>query len=150
MTSPLPSSSWFRKLPIDSLFGGQFREAEHDEVVLSTVDGTIVNCLIEFAYTGNIRIDAKNGLALLHASNYFGVDFVEKSCTDFLKSCIDDDSCLMILQKADTFALEHLRKVAKRHALRNFTNASKSNGFFNPSMSTPQRTTGERGHLCCG
>ena len=42
----------------DSLFGGQFREAENDEVVLSTVDGTIVNCLIEFAYTGNIRIDA--------------------------------------------------------------------------------------------
>ena len=55
---------------------------------------------------------------------------MEKSCTDFLKSCIDDDSCLMILQKPDTFALEHLREVAKRHALRNFTNASKSNGFL--------------------
>ena len=73
-----------------------------------------MNCLIEFAYTGNINIDAENVLALLHASNYFGVDFVEKSCVEFLKPCIDDDSCLIILQIADTFALEHLREDAKR------------------------------------
>ena len=114
----------------DSLFAGKFREAESDEVVLPAVDGSIMNCLIEFAYTGNIHIDAENVLALLHASNYFGVDFVEKSCAEFLKLCIDDDSCLTILQIADTFALEHLREVAKRHALRNFTNASKGNGFL--------------------
>jgi len=36
----------------------------------------------------------------------------------------------MILQIADTFALEHLRKVAKRHALRNSTNTSKGTGFL--------------------
>ena len=114
----------------DSLFGSQFQEAEKDEVKLPDFDRSIMNCLIEFVYSGNIRINAENVFALLHAANYFGVDFVEKSCSEFLKSCIDDDSCLIILQTADTFALEHLREVAKRHVLRHFANASKGNGFL--------------------
>lgn len=114
----------------DSLFGNQFVEAKKEEVELLGFDGSVMNRLIEFAYSGNIRIDAENVLALLQAANYLGVEFVEKSCAEFLKSCIDDSSCLMILEIADTFALEHLRQVAKRHALRHFTNASKDSGFL--------------------
>ena len=34
-------------------------------------DKSIMNCLIEFTYKGNIRIDAENVLALHHAASYF-------------------------------------------------------------------------------
>ncbi|XP_068739754.1 uncharacterized protein [Montipora capricornis] len=115
----------------DSLFGDQFMEAKKDEVELLGFDGSAMTTLVDFAYSGNICIHAENVLALLEAANYLGVEFVQKSCAEFLTWCIEDRSCLMILDKADIFALEHLRKAAKQHALRHFSNASKDDGFLN-------------------
>ena len=87
--------------------------------------------MIEFASTGNVCIDAENVLALLHAASYFDVKFVEKSCAQFLKSCIDDSSCLMILQNsAGYLRSETAEKVEKRHTIRHLKNASKGNGFL--------------------
>ena len=57
----------------DSLFGSKFLEANNDEVELRSFDGSIMNCLIDFAYTGNICIDAENVYALLHAANCLAV-----------------------------------------------------------------------------
>ena len=68
--------------------------------------------------------------SLLEAANYLGIEFVKKSCGDFLVSGVDDKTCLGIWQLADVFALEELNKVAKQHALRHFTVVCKEEEFF--------------------
>ncbi|CAH3161958.1 unnamed protein product, partial [Pocillopora meandrina] len=63
-------------------------------------------------------------------SNYLQVEFVKKSCGDFLKDAIDDETCLNIWQLADCFSLEKLRKTAKRYALQHFTEICKEEEFL--------------------
>ena len=125
----LASSSHY----FDSLFGNQFLEASKGEVELLGFDGSATTKLIEFAYSGNIRINVDNVLAVLEVANYLGVEFVEETCAEFLNLSIDRRSCLKIFQIADVFALENLREAAKHHVLRHFTSASKDDGFLNLS-----------------
>lgn len=84
-------------------------------------DKSIINCLIEFASTGNICIDAENFLALLHA---------HKSCAQFLKSCIDDSSCLMILQTSGYLRSETAERSRKMTYHKTPQNGNKGNGFL--------------------
>ena len=66
---------------------------------------------------------------LLEASNYLQVEFVKKSCGDFLKGAISDKTCPSIWQLADVFALEQLMK-AKKHFLLHFTEVTRMEEFL--------------------
>ena len=67
---------------------------------------------------------------LLEASNYLQVEFVKKSCGDFLKGAISDKTCPSIWQLADLFALEELMKEAKKHFLLHFTEVTQMEEFL--------------------
>ena len=67
---------------------------------------------------------------LLEASNYLQVEFVKKSCGDFLKGAINDKTCPSIWQLADLFALEELMKEAKKHFLLHFTEVTQMEEFL--------------------
>ena len=114
----------------DALLGDNWEEGKKDEIEILRLDENAVSDLIEFAYSGNINISKDNVQSLLEAANYFGIEFVKKSCGDFLMSGVDDKTCLGIWQLADVFALEELSKVAKQHALRHFTYLCKEEEFL--------------------
>jgi len=84
--------------------------------------------LIEFAYSGEIDISKDNVQTLLEASNYLQVEFVKKSCGDFLKGAMNDKTCPSIWQLADLFALEELMKEAKKHL--HFTKVTRMEEFL--------------------
>ena len=67
---------------------------------------------------------------MLDASSYLQIEFVKKSCGDFLKGAIDDKTWLSIWQLADVFTLEELREEAKKYALQHFTEVSKKEEFL--------------------
>ncbi|KAL9979948.1 hypothetical protein ACROYT_G008471 [Oculina patagonica] len=114
----------------EALLGANWEDGKKKEVEMLGLDESAVSDLIEFAYSGNIDITKENVQTLLEAANYLGVEFVKKSCGDFLKGAVDDKTCLGIWHLADLFALEELKKEAKKHALRHFTEVCKKEEFL--------------------
>ena len=116
----------------EALVGNNWKEEKKEEVEILGLDESAVSDLIEFAYSGNINISRDNVPTLLEAADYLGIEFVKKSCGDFLKQGVDVKSCLGIWQLADVFALEELSIEAKKYALRHFTQVCKEDEF--PSL----------------
>lgn len=114
----------------EALLGGKWKEGSKNEIELLGLNETAVNNLIEFAYSGTIEINKDNVQTVLEAANYLGVEFVKKSCGDFLKVAVDDKTCLGLWQLADVFALEELSKVVKRYVLRHFADISQQEAFL--------------------
>ena len=114
----------------EALLGGKWKEGSKNEIELLGLNEIAVNNLIEFAYSGTIEINKDNVQTVLEAANYLGVEFVKKSCGDFLKVAVDDKTCLGLWQLADVFALEELSNVAKRYVLRHFADISHEEAFL--------------------
>jgi len=114
----------------EALLGTNWEDGKKDEIEILSLDESAVGDLIEFAYSGNIDISKDNVQTLLEAANYLGVEFVKNSCGDFLKGAIDDKTCTGIWQLADVFALEDLRKEAKKYAMRHFADVCKKEEFL--------------------
>ena len=113
-----------------ALFGKNWADGEKKEIEVLGFDENAVSDLIEFAYSGKIDISKDNVQTLLEASNYLQVEFVKKSCGDFLKGAINDKTCPSIWQLADLFALEELMKEAKKHFLLHFTKVTRMEEFL--------------------
>ena len=114
----------------EALFGVNWQEGKKEEIKILCLDEHAVSDLIEFAYSGNININKDNVQTLLEAADFLGIEFVKKSCGDFLKAGVDDKTCLGIWQLADVFALEELSNAAKQHALRHFAVVWKEEEFL--------------------
>ena len=114
----------------EALFGKNWADGEKKEIEVLGFDENAVSDLIEFAYSGEIDISKDNVQTLLEASNYLQVEFVKKSCGDFLKGAISDKTCSSIWQLADLFALEELMKEAKNHFSRHFTEVTQMEEFL--------------------
>ena len=114
----------------EALLGDNWKEGNKEEIEILGLDEKAVSDLIEFAYTGKINIDKDNVLTLLEAANYLRIEFVKKSCGEFLEQGVDAKSCLGILQLADMFALDELSSVTKKYALRHFTDVCKEDEFL--------------------
>ncbi|XP_015762924.1 PREDICTED: kelch-like protein 7 [Acropora digitifera] len=114
----------------EALLGDNWKEGNKEEIEILGFDEGAVSDLIEFAYTGKIKIDKDNVLTLLEAANYLGIESVKKSCGNFLEQGVDTKCCLGILQLADMFALDELSSFAKKYALRHFTDVCKEDEFL--------------------
>ncbi|XP_067033855.1 kelch-like protein 17 [Acropora muricata] len=114
----------------EALLGDNWKGGNKEEIEILGFDEGAVSDLIEFAYTGKINIDKDNVVTLLEAANYLGIESVKKSCGNFLEQGVDAKSCLGILQLAGTFAMNKLSIVAKKYALRHFTDVCKEDDFL--------------------
>ena len=114
----------------EALLGKNWDDGEKEQIEILGFDENAVSDLIEFAYSGKIDISKDNVQTLLEASSYLQIEFVKKSCGDFLKGAIDNKTCLSIWQLADVFTLEELREEAKKYALQHFTEVSKKEEFL--------------------
>ena len=114
----------------EALLGDNWKGGNKEEIEILGFDEGAVSDLIEFAYTGKINIDKDNVVTLLEAANYLGIESVKKSCGNFLEQGVDAKSCLGILQLAGTFAMNKLSIVAKKYALRHFTDVCKEDEFL--------------------
>lgn len=114
----------------EALLGDNWEEGKKDEIEVLGLDEDAVSVLIEFAYSGHVDISKDNVQTLLEAANYLGVEFVKKSCEEFLRNAMDDRTCLGIWQLADLFSLKELNEHAKQHALRHFTGVCEKEEFL--------------------
>ena len=114
----------------EALLGRSWDEGEQEEIRLQGINEAVFRVLIDFAYTGCVKITEENVQDLLHGANYFGVDFVQISCAEFLKKATDEKTCMGIMQLADSYGIHDLRLAAKHYALSHFVEISKEQDFL--------------------
>ncbi|KAL4084260.1 hypothetical protein QTP88_028085 [Uroleucon formosanum] len=99
-----------------------FDESNKDLVKMRKIDSAILRLLLDFIYTGKIKVSEENVLVLLPAANILQLDFVNGACADFLQKQLDPTNCLGIKSFADlhncTELLAKSEKFIKEHYLR--------------------------------
>ena len=84
-----------------------------------------MECLINFAYTGEVTVDIYTVESVLYGANYFQLDNVKQFCQDFIIKHMNAYNalgvrdfgkrlmCFPLVQRADSFIHKHFVDVAK-------------------------------------
>ncbi|XP_040061726.2 kelch-like ECH-associated protein 1 [Ixodes scapularis] len=92
------ASPYFR-----AMFTCNLKESQMTRIPIHGVSLATLERIVEFAYTGRIRVDEKNVCQLLPAANMLQVQRITNACCRFLERQLDPSNCIGI---AD-FALQH-------------------------------------------
>ncbi|KAE9553143.1 hypothetical protein FO519_003660 [Halicephalobus sp. NKZ332] len=82
-------SNYFR-----AMFTNQMAESRKQEIQMIDIDEFTLQNLVDFCYTGSIRIDDENVYQLLPAACLLQMQEVEEFCCRFLKDQLDITNCL--------------------------------------------------------
>ncbi|XP_047134904.1 kelch-like protein 20 [Hydra vulgaris] len=108
-------SSYFR-----AMFTREMAEQRQEEVLIQDIDEKAMELLIDFAYTGNIKIDEANVQIVLPAACLLQITEIQEACCEFLKKQLDPTNCIGIKLFADTHSCRDLFHIAHMYTLRNF------------------------------
>lgn len=103
----MSSSSYFR-----ALLGPNFEEGEDEEVTISNTDGPTLKNIINFCYTGNIKITNENIEQIIEAASYMNFDRIELKCQQFWIDTLATSNCVQIFSAADKYSFKNLRKIS--------------------------------------
>ena len=68
------------------MFDLETKEKYQNPVQIHGVDGAAVKSVIDFMYSGEVKITSENVMELIAASDYLQVDEVKRFCFEFLES----------------------------------------------------------------
>ncbi|KAK3754501.1 hypothetical protein QZH41_007025 [Actinostola sp. cb2023] len=109
------------------MFSSNFIDGTQQRLEIPVLEGHVGEALIEFAYSGKIRITSENVVDLLAGANFLqGFEFVEKSCSDYLKLYSSKNNIFQILQVADDYHQDNLKRSLKDYCIRNFVDCVES------------------------
>ena len=108
-------------------------ESKMDRILLSSIDPSSLESILEFLYTSTIDITEANVQNLLSATSLLQITPVTEACCEFLRVRLDPENCLGICRFAEMHGCQSLRDVSWRYAVEHFLEVSKSEEF----LSTP-------------
>lgn len=117
-----------------AMFTGEMAESRQQEVHIKDVDEKATTQLIDFAYTGSIRIDETNVQTVLPAACLIQLSEIQEACCEFLKKQLDPTNCLGIRAFADTHACSDLLRVANVFSHHNFQDVMEGEEFLHLPM----------------
>ncbi|ESO94394.1 hypothetical protein LOTGIDRAFT_175448 [Lottia gigantea] len=103
-----------------ALFKNQEGNNKRIEVTIPGVSPGIMNELIEYAYTRDIKIHPENVEELLPAAEQFHVTGLVKACCDFLTDQLAPENCIGIRAFAKAYFCHTLERTALKYILKNF------------------------------
>ncbi len=97
------------------------REAGQKEVNSPTDDPTLMELIINYIYTRNIKLDMDNVWQVLPLADLLIITDLKEMCSQFLVSQITPTNVIIIKRFADQFACTNLYMKAKRFILNHFS-----------------------------
>ena len=86
--------------------------------------------LINYAYTGNVEISAKNAQGLLAAASLFQIPAVQKACADFMATQLEVSNCVGIYNVALLYGCSDLKLKSNEFINKNFTTVFHEDEFL--------------------
>ena len=124
-------SDYFRAMLTTDL-----KEASQSEVELPKADAHTMEYIINFAYTGNIKLSNHNIENVTSAANFFGISTLLENCVEYIKKKIDNTNCIEILELADRISNILLKDFTMRYITENVAEIVPKNLEL-VNMSTP-------------
>ena len=84
----------------ESIFLSPLKEKYQNTVEIKEFDGKAIKVIIDYIYTGSIKINQENVITLLGVADFLQVGDVKKLCFDHLESSLTVDSCLDVVKAA--------------------------------------------------
>ena len=113
-----------------AMFTTEMQEKDKTRVSVNNVSAGAMESILQFVYTGQIRIHFENVVELLEASNYLFVEKAKKACCQFLESTVDMENCFTVLSIADAFSCDGLSQVVTQYINQKFAELSKTEVFM--------------------
>lgn len=115
-----------------AMFTNDMRESNQAEITITAenIDGRAFESLIDFSYTGLIRITSSNVQQILVAASYLGLQKVCDACSEFLKIRLQPNNVLGIKSFAESLSCPNLVTAAKKFIEKHFETVSKSDEFL--------------------
>ena len=108
----------------NAMFTSDVLEAKRDRIVIQSLDSSTLASLLDFMYTGQIRVTNENVQELLIAGDMIELREVVEICTDHLVRQLEPSNALGIFR----FAADHnclmLKEAALRYVCTNFVQVS--------------------------
>lgn len=101
----MSSSSYFK-----ALLGPNFEEGQKDEVPIANIDGPTLKLIIDFCYTGKIKITDANIMEIVAAASVMNLVRIEQMCEQFWNDKLRVANCVEIFGCADKYSFLDLRQ----------------------------------------
>lgn len=96
------------------------------------IDSIILGILVDFCYSGEVKITSNNVEVLLRAASQYSFDEVRKLCMTFLERILlkKPIHCLHYYNVAHAYKFENLEKLALEMACKHFTGLKETDEFL--------------------
>ncbi|KAF1765623.1 hypothetical protein GCK72_005576 [Caenorhabditis remanei] len=109
------SSSYFR-----AMFTGGLRESHQRIVPIKEVDVEVLSQLIDYMYTGRMRIDEQNVQTILTTASLLQLTCVRDACARFMLELLDMTNCVGMAEFARAHACHQLAHAAQLYTRQHF------------------------------
>ncbi|KAG8432414.1 hypothetical protein GDO86_016893 [Hymenochirus boettgeri] len=116
------------------MFTADMKEKSKKQIKISGIDHAILGALLNYTYTSQIRITARNVQSLLQASDQLHFVSVKEACEQFLVRHLDLDNCLGMHSFAEFHVCPELEKEARRLIVSRFEDVWRQDEFLEISF----------------
>lgn len=107
----------------DRMLSSGMTESATDETLLRDINGEALRLLIDFCYSGKVKITPDNIEILLAAASRYEFVEIERQCSKFLEQCLNANplNCLAYYFLVDLYSQFHgLKNLCKTFLCKNF------------------------------
>ncbi|XP_053325790.1 actin-binding protein IPP [Spea bombifrons] len=119
-----------------ALFAGGMKESSNDVVQIQGVEPSSFELLLDFIYTGSVKITSGNVQELMTAADMLQLSLVVELCCDFLKEQIDPANCVGFFQFSEQLACQPLIEFTESYIHAHFPEVEAEDEF--PSLTKEQ------------
>ena len=124
----LAAASPYFKALYSSSFGDA--EIESKPVVLTDITSDVMECILDFIYSGEVELCNENIKDIISAANYLLLLSLKNRCTKYLQKMLTPSNCLSIESTAEKYDCQKLKCTATSYIRENFSLISATNEFL--------------------
>ncbi|XP_077982399.1 kelch-like protein 38 [Glandiceps talaboti] len=125
------SSPYFK-----AMFSSEMKETREGRITIDKISATVLEQLLEYAYTSTIVINSTNAQELLEFANLLQYKKIVEACSKYLQDQLHPCNCLGIQYLAEMHACQQLYSKAKMYAEANFGDVILNEDFL--QLTLPQ------------
>lgn len=119
-----------------AMLTSNMKECHENVVDLKGITANGLRIIIDFAYTGELKLNTQNVEDVLSAATHLQVSDAMDLCSKYLETSISVRNCVDILNIAELYSLDPLHQAATRFMLHDFEELAESEQF--PMLNSSQ------------